>query len=96
MTVTVSAVPGVNPSLVPVIIRFWLCSMVLITSSPATVFTRRPGRLASMVMSRSPVPVLPWPLVTVALTLRLPLPSAVRTSEGTLTDQLRSLCTVAV
>ncbi|WP_242658872.1 Ig-like domain-containing protein, partial [Enterobacter genomosp. O] len=54
------------------------------------------GRLASIAISRSPVPVLPWPLVTVAVTLRLPLPSAVSTSDGTFTDQVRSFCTVAV
>ena len=96
MTVTVSAVPAASPSLEPVTIRFCACSMVLTTSSPATVSTRRPGRLASIAISRSPVPVLPWPLVTVAVTLRLPLPSAVSTSDGTFTDQVRSFCTVAV
>ena len=96
MTVTVSAVPGASPSLEPETIRFCACSMVLTTSSPATVSTRSPGRLASIAISRSPVPVLPWPLVTVAVTLRLPLPSAVSTSDGTLTDQDRLFCTVAV
>ena len=43
-----------------------------------------------MVMSRSPVPVLPWSLVTLADTVRSPLPMAVKTEDGTLTDQLRS------
>ena len=90
LTVTVSAEPLARPSLEPVIIRFCACSMLLMTSSPATVSTRRPGRLASIVMSRSPVPVLPWPLVTLADTVSSPLPMAVNTVDGTLTDQLRS------
>ena len=34
--------------------------------------------------------------VTLAVTVRSPLPSAVSTDSGTLTDQVRSLCTVAV
>ena len=96
LTVTVSVVPAASPSLEPVTIRFCPCSMLLITSSPATVSMRRPGRLASIVISRSPAPVLPWPLVTDADTVRSPLPSAVRTDSGTFTDQVRSLCTVAV
>ena len=96
MTVTVSAAPAASPSLEPVIIRFCPCSMLLITSSPATVSTRRPGRLASITISRSPVPLLPTPFVTLADTVKSPLPSAVSTDSGTLTDQVRSLCTVAV
>ena len=95
-TVTVNPLPGVRPSLEPVIIRFCPCSMVLITSSPATVSTRRPGRLASIAISRSAEPLLPTLLVTLALTVSSPLPSAVRSDSGTLTDQVRSLCTVAV
>ena len=93
---TVSAVPAVRPSLEPVIIRFCPCSMLLITSSPATVSTRRPGRFASIVISRSPLPLLPAPFVTLAVTVRSPLPSAVSTESGTLTDQVRLSCTVAV
>ena len=95
-TVTVKVVPAARPSLDPVTIRFCPCSMLLITSSPATVSTRRPGRLASIVISRSADPLLPTPLVTLAVTVKSPLPSAVRTDSGTLTDQVRSLCTVAV
>ncbi len=70
--------------------------MLLITSSLATVSTRRPGRLASMAISRSAEPLLPTLLVTLALTVSSPLPSAVRTDSGTSTDQVRSFCTVAV
>ena len=70
--------------------------MLLITSSPATVSTRSPGRLASIVISRSAEPLLPTPLVTLADTVNSPLPSAVSSACVTLTDQVRSLWTVAV
>ncbi|SQC93562.1 Uncharacterised protein [Cedecea neteri] len=44
----------------------------------------------------SAVPLLPWPLVTEAVTVNLPLPRAVSTSAGRSRLQLKSLCTVAV
>ena len=61
---------------------------------PRHLIDPQAGRLASIVMSRSPEPVLPWPLVTLADTVRSPLPMAVNTSDATLTDQLKSSCTV--
>ena len=50
--------------------------MALITSSPEIVFTRRPGSSALMLISRSPVPVLPCALVTEALKVKSPSPNA--------------------
>ena len=60
LIVTVSGVPSASPELLPVTTSACPCSMILTTSSPATVSTRRPGRLASMVISRVPLPVLPF------------------------------------
>ncbi len=54
------------------------------------------GRLASITMSCVAVPVFPTPLVTEALMVSSPLPSACKTFAGTLTLQLKSDCTVAL
>ncbi|MNJ49091.1 hypothetical protein D3C77_443070 [compost metagenome] len=94
--VTTNCAPGVRPMLVPLIFTLWLCSMALTMSSPATVSTRRPGRLASTIKSRLPLPVLPCTLVTLAVTLNAPLPKAVRSAAETGMLQLRSASTVVV
>ncbi len=60
----------------PVTLRSCCCSMALITSSPEMVFTRRPGSSALILISRSPVPVLPCPLVTDAVKVKSPSPNA--------------------
>ena len=60
LIVMVSGVPSASPELLPLTTSACPCSMILTTSSPATVSIRRPGRLASMVISRVPLPVLPF------------------------------------
>ena len=77
LMVTVTVLPAARSVLVPEITRFCACSITLMTSSPATVSMRRPGNWASMVTSREDDPVLPCAFVTLAETVRSPLPSAV-------------------
>ncbi len=96
LMVTVSTAPAFRPLLPPVITSACPCSILLTISSPATVSTRRPGRLASMVISREPLPVLPFALVTEALMVKSPLPNAWRSAAGTLILQLKLPCTVVV
>ena len=94
--VSVTLLPVARPELLPVITSACPCSMILTTSSPATVSTRRPGRFASMVISRVPLPVLPTLFVTEAEMVSSPLPNACSAEAGTLILQLKFACTVAV
>ena len=96
LMVTTIGVPAARWVLAPVTVRSCCCSMALTTSSPEMVFTRRPGSCALMLISRSPVPVLPCELVTDAVKVKSPSPNALRSADGIFTLQVRSLPTVAV
>ncbi len=89
-------IPCDRSELVPLITKGCCNSIALIMSSPATVSMLIAAKPESIVISRSPWPVLPALLVTLAVADRVPLANPTRCSVGTSTDQVPSAFTVVV